>query len=178
MGATPSLAGWRGSQYHWLPNLFKGCCTYFVNPRGLTLWSIGRGGSCVQLGERRHGAPVTYNVRPRSCRTRTSEVAFADADPYLRLARSAWQHPSLCQHAGAGANAARLSRGGDSSPRSSAATYQPLFDLLQRQQLRPLVAARMSLSEARAAHELLSKGGVIGKIALIPRAPPTSYDAA
>jgi NADPH2:quinone reductase len=45
-----------------------------------------------------------------------------------------------------------------------------LFDLLYRQQLRPLVAARMPLSEARVAHELLGKGGVIGKIVLIPDA--------
>jgi len=43
-----------------------------------------------------------------------------------------------------------------------------LFDLLHRRQLRPIVAARMPLSEARAAHELLSKGGVVGKIVLIP----------
>jgi len=45
-----------------------------------------------------------------------------------------------------------------------------LFDLLHRQQLRPIIAARMPLSEARAAHELLSKGGVVGKIVLIPGA--------
>lgn len=43
-----------------------------------------------------------------------------------------------------------------------------LFDLLHRKQLRPIVAARMALSEARVAHEKLSKGGVIGKIVLIP----------
>ena len=43
-----------------------------------------------------------------------------------------------------------------------------LFDLLERRQLGPIVAARMSLSEARQAHELLSKGGVIGKIVLLP----------
>ena len=43
-----------------------------------------------------------------------------------------------------------------------------LLDLLQRRQLRPIVAARMPLSEARQAHELLSKGGVIGKIVLVP----------
>lgn len=49
-----------------------------------------------------------------------------------------------------------------------------LFDLHQRQLLRPIVAARMPLSEARLAHELLSTGGVIGKIVLIPNAPPAS----
>jgi NADPH:quinone reductase len=43
-----------------------------------------------------------------------------------------------------------------------------LLDLLCRRQLSPIVAARMPLSEARQAHELLSKGGVIGKIVLIP----------
>ena len=36
-----------------------------------------------------------------------------------------------------------------------------LFDLLHRKQLRPIVAARMPLSEARVAHELLSKGGAL-----------------
>lgn len=53
-----------------------------------------------------------------------------------------------------------------------------LFDMLQRKQLRPIVAARMPLSEARVAHELLSKGGVVGKIVLIPNAPLASYGAA
>jgi NADPH2:quinone reductase len=45
-----------------------------------------------------------------------------------------------------------------------------LLDFLCRRQLRPIVAARMPLSEARKAHELLSKGGVIGKIVLMPTA--------
>jgi len=53
-----------------------------------------------------------------------------------------------------------------------------LFDLLHRQQFRPIIAARMPLSGARAAHELLSKGGVIGKIVLIPNAPLASHGAA
>jgi NADPH2:quinone reductase len=53
-----------------------------------------------------------------------------------------------------------------------------LFDLLHRRQLRPIIAARMPLSEARVAHELLSKGGVIGKIVLIPNAPLGSQCAA
>jgi len=53
-----------------------------------------------------------------------------------------------------------------------------LFELLHRQLLRPIVAARMPLSEARLAHELLSKGGVIGKIVLIPNAPLASHGAA
>jgi NADPH:quinone reductase-like Zn-dependent oxidoreductase len=43
-----------------------------------------------------------------------------------------------------------------------------LLDLLQKRKLAPIVAARMPLSQARQAHELLSKGGVIGKIVLIP----------
>lgn len=41
-----------------------------------------------------------------------------------------------------------------------------LLDLLLRQQLRPIVAARMPLAEARRAHELLTRGGVVGKIVL------------
>lgn len=53
-----------------------------------------------------------------------------------------------------------------------------LLDLLRRQQIRPIVAARMPLSQARQAHELLGKGGVIGKIVLMPAALPASHAAA
>jgi len=42
-----------------------------------------------------------------------------------------------------------------------------LFDLLQQQKIRPLIAQRFPLVEARHAHELLGKGGVIGKIVLV-----------
>jgi NADPH2:quinone reductase len=42
-----------------------------------------------------------------------------------------------------------------------------LFDLLQRQQIKPLIAQRLPLLEARQAHELLGKGGVTGKIVLV-----------
>ena len=38
--------------------------------------------------------------------------------------------------------------------------------------LRPLVAERIPLAEAKKAHELLGKGGVIGKIVLICGEPP------
>jgi NADPH2:quinone reductase len=41
-----------------------------------------------------------------------------------------------------------------------------LFDLLQQQKIKPLIARRFPLVEARHAHELLGKGGVIGKIVL------------
>jgi NADPH2:quinone reductase len=41
-----------------------------------------------------------------------------------------------------------------------------LFDLLQRKNIKPLIAQRFPLAEARYAHELLQKGGVIGKIVL------------
>jgi NADPH2:quinone reductase len=43
-----------------------------------------------------------------------------------------------------------------------------LFDLLQQQKIKPLIAQRLPLSKARCAHELLGKGGVIGKIVLVP----------
>jgi NADPH2:quinone reductase len=42
-----------------------------------------------------------------------------------------------------------------------------LIDLLQRLQIKPLVAHRFPLSQARQAQELLAKGGVIGKIVLV-----------
>jgi NADPH2:quinone reductase len=41
-----------------------------------------------------------------------------------------------------------------------------LFDLLQQKRIKPLIAQRFPLAEARHAHELLGKGGVTGKIVL------------
>ena len=46
-----------------------------------------------------------------------------------------------------------------------------LFDLLQQKKIKPIVAWRFPLAEARRAHELLGKGGVIGKIVLVSDAP-------
>ncbi|HEV2494376.1 MAG TPA: medium chain dehydrogenase/reductase family protein [Terriglobia bacterium] len=42
-----------------------------------------------------------------------------------------------------------------------------LFDLLQQRKIKPLIAQRFPLAEARRAHELLGKGGVTGKIVLL-----------
>jgi NADPH2:quinone reductase len=42
-----------------------------------------------------------------------------------------------------------------------------LLDLLQQQKIKPLIAQRFPLAEARLAQELLGKGGVIGKIVLV-----------
>jgi NADPH:quinone reductase len=46
-----------------------------------------------------------------------------------------------------------------------------LLDLLQQQKVKPLVAQRIPLAEARHAHELLGKGGVTGKIVLVCSSP-------
>jgi NADPH:quinone reductase len=43
-----------------------------------------------------------------------------------------------------------------------------LFGLLQQQKIKPLIAQRFPLADARHAQELLGKGGVIGKIVLVP----------
>lgn len=43
-----------------------------------------------------------------------------------------------------------------------------LLDLLQKKKIKPLIAQRLPLCEARHAHELLGNGGVIGKIVLVP----------
>jgi NADPH:quinone reductase len=43
-----------------------------------------------------------------------------------------------------------------------------LFELLQKQKIKPLIARRFPLAEARNAHELLGKGSVTGKIVLVP----------
>jgi NADPH2:quinone reductase len=42
-----------------------------------------------------------------------------------------------------------------------------LLDLLQQRKIKPLIAQRFPLAEARQAHELLGKGGVTGKIVLV-----------
>lgn len=43
-----------------------------------------------------------------------------------------------------------------------------LFDLLRQKKIKPLIAQKLPLCQARHAHELLGNGGVIGKIVLIP----------
>ena len=48
-----------------------------------------------------------------------------------------------------------------------------LFDLLQQRKIKPLIAQRFPLAEARHAHELLGKGGVTGKIVLVRSESPS-----
>ncbi|MBI4893607.1 MAG: zinc-binding dehydrogenase [Acidobacteria bacterium] len=43
-----------------------------------------------------------------------------------------------------------------------------LLDLLKRGKIKPLIAERLPLEEARRAHEMLGAGGVFGKIVLLP----------
>src|SRR5512141_802002 len=45
-----------------------------------------------------------------------------------------------------------------------------LLDLLKEQKVKPLIARRFPLAEARQAHELLGKGGLAGKIVLVTNA--------
>ncbi len=52
-----------------------------------------------------------------------------------------------------------------------------LFDLLQQKRIKPLIAQRLPLVEARYAHELLGKGGVTGKIVLVPFAASSRGDS-
>jgi NADPH:quinone reductase-like Zn-dependent oxidoreductase len=47
-----------------------------------------------------------------------------------------------------------------------------LLGLLQQQKIKPLIAQRFPLAEARRAHELLGKGGVTGKIVLVCNGAP------
>jgi NADPH:quinone reductase len=53
-----------------------------------------------------------------------------------------------------------------------------LFDLLQQQKIKPIIAQRFPLAEARQAQELLGKGGVIGKIVLVPNGSSLESGAA
>lgn len=43
-----------------------------------------------------------------------------------------------------------------------------LLDLLKEGKIKPLIARRLPLEEARRAHEMLGEGGVLGKIVLLP----------
>jgi NADPH:quinone reductase-like Zn-dependent oxidoreductase len=53
-----------------------------------------------------------------------------------------------------------------------------LFDLLKQQKIKPLIAQRFPLAEARRAHELLGQGGVTGKIVLVPEGSSLESKAA
>ena len=53
-----------------------------------------------------------------------------------------------------------------------------LLDLLQQQKIKPIIAQRFPLAEARQAQELLGKGGVIGKIVLVPNGSSLESGAA
>ena len=53
-----------------------------------------------------------------------------------------------------------------------------LLDLLKQQKIKPLIAQRFPLAEARHAHELLGKGGVTGKIVLGCNGPSLGSGAA
>jgi NADPH2:quinone reductase len=53
-----------------------------------------------------------------------------------------------------------------------------LLDLLQQKKIKPLIAQRFPLAEARHAQELLGKGGVIGKIVLVRNGPSLESGAA
>jgi NADPH2:quinone reductase len=43
-----------------------------------------------------------------------------------------------------------------------------LLNLLEEGEVKPLIAQRLPLQEARRAHEMLGDGGVLGKIVLLP----------
>jgi len=47
-----------------------------------------------------------------------------------------------------------------------------LLDLLRQGKIKPLIAQRLPLEQARRAHEMLGEGGVLGKIVLLPNQSP------
>jgi NADPH:quinone reductase-like Zn-dependent oxidoreductase len=53
-----------------------------------------------------------------------------------------------------------------------------LFELLHQQKIKPIIAQRFPLAEARHAHEVLGKGGVTGKIVLVCNGPSFGSGAA
>jgi NADPH2:quinone reductase len=52
-----------------------------------------------------------------------------------------------------------------------------LFDLLRQQKIKPLIAHRFPLAEARRAQEVLGQGGVTGKIVLVTSGPTLPSEA-
>ena len=52
-----------------------------------------------------------------------------------------------------------------------------LFELLRQRKIEPIVAQRLSLDEAKRAHELLGNGGVTGKIVLVCAEPEAAAPA-
>jgi NADPH:quinone reductase len=52
-----------------------------------------------------------------------------------------------------------------------------LFYLLQQRKIKPVIARRFPLARARQAQELLGKGGVIGKVVLVPNGPTPQVPA-
>ena len=57
------------------------------------------------------------------------------------------------------------------NPRLFREDLAALFTLLRQEKIRPLIAQRFPLAEARRAHESLGKGGLTGKIVLVRDAP-------
>ena len=53
-----------------------------------------------------------------------------------------------------------------------------LLNLLQQKQMKPLIAQRLPLTEARQAQELLEKGGVTGKLVLVANESSSASAAA
>ena len=56
--------------------------------------------------------------------------------------------------------------------------FLALLELLRQGKIRPIVAERFALEDARKAHELLGKGDVVGKIVLVTGAMPRQVTAA
>jgi NADPH:quinone reductase-like Zn-dependent oxidoreductase len=50
-----------------------------------------------------------------------------------------------------------------------------LFDLLHQHKIKPVIAQRIPLAQARQAHDLLGRGGVTGKIVLLCNGPSLEY---
>ena len=53
-----------------------------------------------------------------------------------------------------------------------------LFDLLEQGRIKPVIAGRLPLVEAKSAHELLGKGGITGKLVLMPNGTSPTPEAA
>ncbi len=113
------------------------------------------------------GLLVTYGNYVASQHGRADRQAIADSRALL---------DELKQPDAAGRRLASYFIGGlkEAHPDWFRSDLAALLDLLAQQQVRPIVAERLPLSEARRAHTLLGEAAVSGKIVLIPPAAAAS----
>ena len=147
-------------------------CWTFAHARGDRVLVIERGHAEARAGEnavavcaddaKRRTPRDTEVVSVHDQAAHGDEIESRHTAYFLQLAREAEPHLQ-------GPNQAEWLK------RLEPAVFQKdlvtLFDLLKEGKIKPLIARRFPLAEAKEAHELLGKGGVTGKIVLVANQP-------